>query len=69
VVVFLQAEAQEREGHSFTPTRTIGSTHEIPFRGFVGGKTETSSFGFVKLQSPKPRQGGKFHSGAQYLDT
>jgi hypothetical protein len=69
VVIFLQAEAQEREGRRFTPTRTVGSTREIPFRGFVGGKTETSSFGFAKLRSPKPRQGGKFRSGAQYLDT
>jgi hypothetical protein len=69
VVIFLQAEAQEREGRRFTPTRTIGSTREIPFRGFVGGKTETSSFGFAKLRSPKPRQGGKFRSGGQYLDT
>jgi hypothetical protein len=68
VVIFPQAEAREREGHRFMPMRTVGSTCEIPFWGFVGGKTETSSFGFKKLRSPEPRQGGKFHSGAQYLD-
>jgi hypothetical protein len=46
---FLQTEAQERESHRFTPTRTVGSTREIPFQGFLGGRTEASTLGFTKL--------------------
>jgi hypothetical protein len=62
---FLQVEAQEREGRIFMPTRTVGFTREIPFRGFVGGKTETSSFGFTKLRSSIIRQGRRFHCGVK----
>jgi hypothetical protein len=61
---FLQEKSQEREGRRFMLTRTIGSTHEIPFRGFVGGKTETSSFGFANCEVRNPDKVESFVVGA-----